>query len=407
MASKLSMVRFRTRPAVTRRQRIGVSEMGGSVDFDLHGVVGIRVIDPRRLELNAIRRQLGPIERSLSGRRPDIIVRFIDDAPTNEEIRHITLGQTAHDAHAYYVLRDDQGRPTWTSLPMDAVGGPCEVVCSRGTRGIRPLLAIINLTALWKGLVPVHGSALVHSGRGILVTGWAKGGKTETLLAFREHGAKYLADEWVYLDPETQRMYGIPEPIRLWEWHLRTTPSLRPTVASSTWLRLQVGGGVAAIVDRLAAAAGQNRSGLAWIARKASPSLRRQLSVRVPPERLFGSAQIATGGVQAGCILWAVSHARQQITVDSTDAAVVAQRMAYSVEYELADLHDHYLQFRYAFPDATNARIDEMRPRLQQLLGDAMSRLAAYRVAHPYPVDLGALYAAVESRLAEDLIADA
>lgn len=381
--------------------------MGGSVDFDLHGVVGIRVVDPRRGELEAIRRQLGPIERSLGGRRPDVTIRFRDDAPMDYGLRHVTLGQTAHDARSYYVLRDDQGRRTRTSLPMDAVGGPCEIVCSRGTRGIRPLLAIINLTALWKGLVRVHGSALVHSGQGILVTGWAKGGKTETLLAFREHGAKYLADQWVYLDPETQRMYGIPEPIRLREWHLRSMPSLRATVASSTWLRLRVGGGVAAIADRLADAAGRSHSGLARIARKASPSLRRQLSVQVPPDRLFGAAKIATGGVQAECVLWVVSHASQEIAVDRTDATVVARRMASSVEYEQADLRDHYLQFCYAFPDATNPRIDQMRPRLQHLLGNALSPLTAYRVAHPYPVDLDALYTAVESRLAQDVAADA
>lgn len=202
-------------------------------------------------------------------------------------------------------------------------------------------------------------------------------------------------------------MYGIPEPIRLWGWHLSNVRSLRSVVASSTWHRLRVGGGAAAVVDRLADAAGRSRSGLARIVRKASPSLRRQLSVQVPPERLFGPAQIATGGVHAGCVVWAVSHTSQEIAVDRTDAAVVARRMAFSVEYELADLHDHYLQFRYAFPDATNPRIDEMRPRLRHLLGNALSPLAAYRVAHPYPVDLDALYTAVESRLAQDVAADA
>lgn len=377
-----------------------------STDFDLHGIVGIRVIDARPPELNALRHQLGPIERSLGRRRPDITVRFVDHAPTDHDIRHITLGQTAHDANSYYVVRDDVGRPTRTSLPMDAIGGPCELTCSRGTRGIRPLLAIINLTALWKGLVPIHGSALVHSGRGLLVTGWAKGGKTEVLLAFREHGAMYLGDEWVYLDPETQRMYGIPEPIRLWDWHLRSLPSLRPSVTSSTWHRLRVGGVVAAMVDRLAVAAARSPSGPARIVRKAGPMLRQQLSVRVPPERLFGPARIATGDIRAACVLWAVSHASERITVDATDAAVVAARMANSVEYELADLRDHYLQFRYAFPTASNRRIDEMRPQLQQLLSDALSPLKAYRVAHPYPVDLGALYTAAESRLADDFASD-
>jgi len=376
--------------------------MAETVDFDLHGAVGIRVVDAGPRELNAIRRQLGPIERPLGDRAPDIVIRFARAPPPGGALRYITMGQTAHDAEHYYVLRDDQGRPTRTVLPMDAVGGPCEIQCSRGTRGVRPLLAIINLTALWKGLVPLHGSALVHGERGILVTGWAKGGKTETLLAFREHGARYLADEWVYLDPETHRMYGIPEPIRLWEWHLRALASLRPTVSSSTWRRLRAGRFAVRAVERLAAAAGRNRSGVARVLRKAAPTLERQLSVQVEPERLFGSSRLVSGGVPVSCLLWAISHASEEITVERADAASVAERMSASVEYELAEMRDHYLQFRYAFPGAANDRIEALGARLAELLGRALSPLAAYRVAHPYPVDLTALYGAIAGRLAED-----
>lgn len=377
--------------------------MAETVDFDLHGAVGIRVVGARPRELKAIRRQLGPIERPLGHRLPDIVIRFSGGILSDAELHHITLGQTAHDDGSYYLLRDDQGRPTRTVLPMDAVGGPCEIVCSRGTRGIRPLLAIINLTALWKGLVPLHGSALVHAGRGILITGWAKGGKTETLLAFREHGARYVADEWVYLDPETHRMHGIPEPIRLWEWHLRNMTSLRATVPPRTWRRLSLGRRALAAVDHLGAAASRNRSGLARILRKAGPTLERQLSVQVEPERLFGASRIESEAFPASCLLWGVSHTSEEITVERADAASVAQRMSASVEYELAELRDHYLQFQYAFPGTANERIDALRPRLTKLLGESLSPLIAYRVAHPYPVDLSALYLAIASRLDGEL----
>lgn len=374
--------------------------MAHTVDFDLHGVVGIRVLDAGRQELDAIRRQLGPIERSLKARAPDIVIRFSRMPSEPSDLRHITLGHTAHDPRHYYVLRDDRGRQTMTSLPMRDVGGPCEIACSRGTRGIRTLLAVINLTALWKGLVPLHGSGLIHEGRGVLVTGWAKGGKTETLLAFREQGARYVADEWVYLDPETQRMYGIPEPIRLWAWHLRDLPSLRATVSPRTWRRLQLGHWGAMLAGRLTPAAEVSGSGLGRMLRKAVPSLQRQLSVQVEPARLFGEPRMATGGAAVRQLLWAVSHGSEEIRVEDIDASVVAQRMSASVEFELAELREHYLQFRYAFPGTTNHRIEGIGPRLADLLGEALSPLDAYLVAHPYPVDLNQLYRAIADRLA-------
>jgi len=51
------------------------------------------------------------------------------------------------------------------------------------------LLAVINLTALAKGVLPLHASAFTYRGLGVLATGWAKGGKTETLLEFAWLGA--------------------------------------------------------------------------------------------------------------------------------------------------------------------------------------------------------------------------
>ena len=93
-------------------------------------------------------------------------------------------------------------------------------------------MAILNLTALKKDCVALHASAFVYEGKGILVTGWAKGGKTESLLAFASQGAKYVGDEWILLRGEGNRMYGIPENIRLWNWHLEYLPEVRRQIGT-------------------------------------------------------------------------------------------------------------------------------------------------------------------------------
>ena len=77
------------------------------------------------------------------------------------------------------------------------------------------LVALVNVTALAKGVLPLHATAFTAGSTGVLVVGWSKGGKTETLLGCMAAGAEYVGDEWVYLTDDGQ-MLGLPEPIRVW-----------------------------------------------------------------------------------------------------------------------------------------------------------------------------------------------
>ena len=82
----------------------------------------------------------------------------------------------------------------------------------RGLPAIPLLVPIVNLTALANGALPLHASAFVHRGTGVVATGWSKGGKTEALLAFSANGARYVGDEWVYVAADGSRVSGIPSP---------------------------------------------------------------------------------------------------------------------------------------------------------------------------------------------------
>lgn len=177
-------------------------------DFDLHGAVGVRLIGATPAEAKAVRRQLGPIERPLD-RAPDIEIEYVDRIMPDGPLRAISLDDAGFDGSAFVILRGRFKASVRVSIPLDLVGGPCRIVAEHGVGPIPLLVPIVNVTALGRGLLPIHASAFVHRNLGVLATGWAKGGKTETLLAFAARGATYVGDEWIYLTDDG-RMVGLP-----------------------------------------------------------------------------------------------------------------------------------------------------------------------------------------------------
>ncbi len=184
-------------------------------DFDLHGIVGIRLLNATPGDIAAVNRQLGPINKPLT-RTPDIVIRFVDRLSFSSPVRYLGLDDAGFTDDAFLVFRGKHQARIRVQIPFDQIGNSqCEIVCESGVPAVPLLLPILNLTAISKGVLPLHASALIYDGKGILLTGWAKGGKTETLLAFAANGAEYVGDEWVYLSSDGQHMYGIPEPIRV------------------------------------------------------------------------------------------------------------------------------------------------------------------------------------------------
>src|SRR5215813_6147866 len=207
------------------------------VDFDLHGLAGIRLIDASPHEVAAVVRQLGPIQRPLE-REPDITIRFVERLATSSRVRYLGVDEAAFTDDAFLVLRSKHKARARVQIPFEQIGGRCEIVCERGLPAVPLLIPILNLTVLNKGALPLHASAFNYRGAGVLTTGWSKGGKTETLLAFMSRGAEYIGDEWVYITDDGARMYGIPEPIRVWDWHLQDLPQYRALVGRSDRARL-------------------------------------------------------------------------------------------------------------------------------------------------------------------------
>jgi len=381
---------------MTRGTATTVAEVEGTephVDFDLHGIVGIRVLRARQSDVETLTRQIGPLAAPLT-REPDITIRFVDELPEARAMTYATWPDSAATEDAFYLLRGKDGVAARTLFPMDAVGDRCEIVCERRAGHVPHLLAVINMTALRHGVLPLHASAFTYRGVGVLATGWGKGGKTEALLAFAARGARYVGDEWVYLTPDGG-MHGVPEPIRLWNWHVEQLPELRAQLSTMTRARLR---SLPAAASSAAGMAARLRGLPASVLRRTAPVLRRQAYVQVPPARLFGADALALHG-RVDHVLFVVSHDRDDVSIEPISGETVAAHMLASLEEERGPLLAVYRQFRFLFPGRQADVIDNAsaieRRLLERYLGDRPSHV----LRHPYPVDLESLVGPVETAL--------
>jgi hypothetical protein len=372
---------------------ISADGIGSHVDFDLHGIVGVRLVDPRPADVRTLTSQIGPLTARLSS-EPDITVRFVDDLP---ETRALTFGAWPDSAAAeddFYLLRGREAVAARTLLPMDRVGGRCDIVCERRAGHVPHLLAVINLTALAKGVLPLHASAFVHRGGGVLATGWAKGGKTETLLAMAGRGAAYVGDEWVYLTPDGM-MHGVPEPIRLWSWQLAQLPQVRDRMSLGTRARLRTLPALAASAARVSDVA----TGVpASVLRRMAPILARQANVRIPPSRLFGEDSVKLHG-RLDHVLLVVSSDQEGVSLQPVPGRDVAARMRASLQDERTPFLAAYRQFRFLFPDRRSPVVEDACAIERDLLEQHLADRPAHLLRHPYPVRLDSLVEPVESLL--------
>jgi hypothetical protein len=362
------------------------------LDYDLHGLAGIRLIDASLSDAAAVMRQLGPLPTSLT-RDPDIVIKFVDQLPTSSPVRYLGLDDAGFTDDAFLVLRGSHGTRARAQIQFERIGKSCEILCERGLSAVPLLIPILNLTVLNRGAIPLHASAFTYKGTGVVVTGWAKGGKTETLLAFMARGAVYVGDEWVYISGDGQRMYGIPQPIRIWDWHLGTLPQYRETIDQSDlmrWRAIHMVLTMKGLIQRGAHKKDSNGS----ILSRAIPVMKRQLGVDLPPERLFnGSIGNLSGHFDR--LIFVASHESDCVTVQPINPLEVARRMVFSLQYEQLDFMSYYQKFRFAFPDVANELVEKAEDLQREMLTQVLTNKKSYAVFHPYPVSIPALFDAI------------
>jgi hypothetical protein len=244
----------------------------------------LRLIDAPARIISSLTSRLDPVLEPADEGDPDIVVRF-RELTRPSEFAHIGQNFAGFGDGRFFVLDEVSGQLV-AQIPLGAMGGQCALVCSTTARSV-PLLFDLIIVAFWsKGLAPLHASAFIHNGVGVLVMGWPKGGKTGAMLAFIEDGAEYVGDEWVFVDPTNQIVYGLPLPVGVSEWQWEQLPHLVPRrtaqqriifslIHSIEWL--------ASTFDRTR----YRKSPIVKSLQQGVPALRRQLKISKSPQVLF------------------------------------------------------------------------------------------------------------------------
>src|SRR5467141_593323 len=369
------------------------TDSDNAVDYDIHGLVGVRLVAPSPTNIAAVNAQIGPPSpRPLD--RPDIVVRYVDRLSAGP-VRYVDVGKTASSRAGFIVFPEGDSKGE-VSIPFEQIGSECEIFCEHRVGWIPLLIPILNLTALKKHrCVPIHASAFVHEGTGVLVTGWVKSGKSEALLAFSPYGATYVGGEWVLLSSDGNTMYGLPGTFRMWEWQRRELSHLQDIGGNAGVFRL------IRFLDAVQRALPETllRFRPLKLLREGMPALRRQLNFRAQPKAIFGD--------RCGCltghpdkIFIGVAHSDERILIEPADPATVADRLAYAMEFELTSLMSHYRAFKFAFPGMRNEFLERVPNLLRDALRQALAAKEIYTLYHPHPVSFHDLHQAMQKLLA-------
>lgn len=364
------------------------------VEFDLHGLVGIRLVDPSPGDVAAVSKQLGVLQQTLT-REPDITIRFVGHLLT-PPLRHLGFKKLGFTDNALFVYEDGVNGGK-VRIPFAQLGRKCEIVCESGLQSVPLLKPIIALTAQAKGFVSVHASAFVHNGVGVLMVGWAESGKTTALLGFAAQGAELIGEDWVLVTGDGKKMCGLPTMIELSSSHLKTVPHVRRTIKRSRLLKLAALQRIHRIQDAALGRKGQ-RTGLGALLGRIVTALEQRAYPTVPPQAIFGNHVGSLVG-RPDKVFLLVSHDDPWIEVKPTPPSEMALRLAHLAQYEQIHLLEHYLAFKFAFPEATNPIIESSFVTHHEILSQALIGKDIYTVWHPYPLVFSELYEEIEPLL--------
>jgi len=122
---------------VSERLTPSVQKSEIHIDYDIHGVVAVRLVDCPPVEAAAIAKKYGSLQRPLS-RTPDIIVRFVKELAA-PGLTHLGLRQYAYTETDFFLIAEKNAAKT--KIDFEQIGSrTCEIVCESGTPSWRCLL---------------------------------------------------------------------------------------------------------------------------------------------------------------------------------------------------------------------------------------------------------------------------
>jgi hypothetical protein len=366
------------------------------INFDLFGIVRMRLENPTEDDIESMKKQIG-FEPSEFEYEPDIIIRFTPDLVT-PDFAFLDINSAGFTKDDFYLISSEKPYKK-IKIPFEKIGSKIEIVCEHGVKSIPLLNHLINFTFLGKNYLPLHSSGLSFNGKGMLIMGWAHGGKTSALMSFAMHGANYVGDDWVILYPKENLMYGLPLPISIKEWQFSQIPKLLPKKNAKQKMIF----GIIHSLDfvyKYASKIGMNKIALINLLGDVLPTLKKQLKVQISPGKIFGD-RIQKNGTPLNFVLLTLSHGSEEIRIEECDWKEVVDRMINSNKFEQISMFKFYEVFKFAFPNRKNEFLENSVQLQHQLLTEALMNKKSYKVSHPYPVEFEKLYSQLNQTIFE------
>jgi len=371
-----------------------------NIDYDIHGLLSLRLVDPAPSLARVTARQLNPLRPTTLTSEPDVSISHLAAARSRKKrfrLGDAGDGQESEFSGSGFTLRKGG---TAVSIPFDSVGASCAIACSRGA-GMRRLLVdyvrpALQLSLLPKGAMALHAAAVSHNGKGVLLAGWAESGKTEAMLGFLQAGASFVSDKWTIVDGDGASIHHFPTPITVRHWMIDLIPGLRERLTGSERLRAKAAG--------LAASALRGDGALSRVPAvgevKGFADLVGRISVT--PGQLFGktgdgrSQWRRSASAPLHSLFLLITSSDDKILVRPADADEVARRLADCAVYERRTFLGLYQRYRFAFPGRPNPVIEDAREVERGMLSEALASKRVFTVEAPFPFFPAALYEAIQ-----------
>jgi hypothetical protein len=364
------------------------------VDFRLLDRPLVRCVGAAASDIGAIEGRLGlrptaappDVVAPASAGAPDVILRYVADLPIRGTLRTVGRDDGAFTDDAFVIRRGE--RPV-AIVPFETLGrSGGEIIVLRGSGAPARLVSLLNVAVLARGAVALHGSAVLLGGAGIVACGWSGSGKTEALLGFVGLGARYVGDEWLHTFADA-RVAGLPEAIRIQDWHVEQLPWLRDRIGRRDALRMSVAAAGERGGRRLART-GRRLPGARALDGAAARLGGARRHVDLAPDVLFGAGSLEPAAPIDRLFLLETST-EPGIRIEPIDPALVAARMTLAHLHHRRELMGWYWQSRFAFPDRRSDLMEGIESVERGLLEALFAGRPAYRVDHPHRVDMDAL----------------
>lgn len=370
--------------AVTPIQDPASRSEARGVDFDVHGLAGIRLVDPSPSDVKAVSGQLAP--PSPLSEAPDITIRFFEDLAPLGPVNWVEPGSIGFADEGLLFFSGKRGGRPVACLRLETPATSWELRCRSGQGHVPVLLSLVDVVASAKGAFALHASAFTYGGAGVVVAGFARSGKTTALLAFRGRGAAYIGDDRIYLRPDSRRIYGLAQPLALRATHLGELPDLARDVGRGARSRLRL----CAALERTADVAARIER-LGELPRRVAGAAR-DASLSVSPEVLFDERPLEG---RLDKVFLSIAHDSPEVRVEQVEARDLAERLLFSIRAERLPLRRLYYSFRYAFPEQAAVFGEEAEEVETERLLQALEGAETYALYHPFPVPVGAIHDAL------------